>query len=321
MRKAPSPLDKIPTEHRASTVEEFWELLSPRKYLFGPRNEPIFRGQASNAWGLEPSILRKQNHPVHSSVLFRSSPEVSENQIVAEIYALHIFASYCDSSGLRIPGDSQEFRKRLDPTKVMDSFIVHRKIWPSNEYFEIMALAQHHGLPTRLLDWSRRSYVAAYFAASGALRDGRRRGRLAVWALNTENTKFKLKNVEVIPVPGSNNANIAAQSGLFTLLRQEYTMGKPFKGPHCLVDYVRSCGSDDLAKVTLPVREAPKIIDLCERYGVTAATLYPDFYGAAKATLDSLACWSKSEWTDGRDIRTQAAPRCAKSSIKAKPPS
>ena len=316
-REMPSPSDEIPKMYPASTAEEFWGFLSPQKFLFGPHERPIFRGQANGELGLEPSILRNKNHPVRSSVLFRSSSEVSENQIVAEIYGLHIFAVYCDSSGLKIPGDSEEFRRKyLDPTKVVDSFILHRRVWPSNEYFEIMALAQHYGLPTRLLDWSRRSHVAAYFAASGALRDGKRRGRLAVWALNTENIKFNLKNVEVIPVPGSNNANIAAQSGLFTLLRQEYTMGKPFKGPDCLVDYARSCGSADLAKVTLPVLEAPKIIDLCERHGVTAATLYPDFYGAAKATLDSLACWSKSEWTDGRDIRAQVTPARAKPSTK-----
>jgi hypothetical protein len=62
------------------------------------------------------------------------------------------------------------------------------------------------------------------------------------------------------------------------------------------------------SQAKLPVQEAPKIIDLCERYGVTGATLYPDFYGAARATRDSLICWSKSEWTDGRDIRTQTLP-------------
>lgn len=294
-------------EYAASTVEKFWDYLSPQRYLFKPQSRPIFRGQTCETWQLEPSVLREKKHPIHSSVVFRSSPDTAENRIFTEITALNTFAHYCDSTGLRIPGDSEQLRKFLDPTKVMDDFIFKRRIWPSVEYFQIMALAQHHGLPTRLLDWSRRSYVAAYFAASGALKANLPpNGRLAVWAFNNED--IRLKSVKVVPIPGSNNANIAAQSGLFTLLTQEYTRGQPFMGPQCLDEYVISCGSQDLAKITLAASEAPRIIDLCERYGITAATLYPDFYGAARATLDSLACQKKSEWTDGRDVRAQTLP-------------
>jgi hypothetical protein len=292
-------------EYAASTAEEFWDILSPQHYLFSPYERCIFRGQSDYGWDLKPSILRNQNHPIHSTVLFRSSPETSDSRIFAEIATLSTFASYCDSTGLRIPFDSTEFRtKFLDPTNVMDSFIFHRRLWPSPEYYELMALAQHHGLPTRLLDWSHKSYVAAYFAASEAL-SNKVAERLAVWALNTQYTLPRLTKMEIIRVPGSNNANVAAQAGVFTLLRQEYTRGKPFDGPECLCDYAVSSGSNSLMKITLPLAEAPKIIDLCERHGITAAILFPDFYGAARATLDNQACWSRAEWTDGSDIRAK----------------
>jgi len=293
-------------EYAASAAEELWEVLSPQRYLFGPHERPIFRGHSDSAWELRPLILRDRNHPIHSAVLFRSRPETSDARIFAEIATLSTFANYCDSTGLRIPFDSKEFRTNfLDPTKVMDSFIFHRRLWPSPEYYELMALAQHYGLPTRLLDWSHRSYVAAYFAASAALSPRINNAeRLAVWALDAQ-MMLSLKRIEIIQVPGSNNANVAAQAGVFTLLRQEYAQGEPFTGPECLDDYVASSSSSPLIKITLPLTEAPKIIDLCERHGITQATLFPDFYGAARATLENQACWARAQWTDGRDIRAK----------------
>jgi hypothetical protein len=71
-----------------------------------------------------------------------------------------------------------------------------RDWWPPDELLSTLALAQHHGLPTRLLDWSRKAQIAAYFAASDALKRGKVDGdNLVVWALNTAALDYDLWNV------------------------------------------------------------------------------------------------------------------------------
>src|SRR5215213_10888066 len=48
-----------------------------------------------------------------------------------------------------------------------------------DDALEWLALMQHHGAPTRLLDWTRSPYVAAYFALDGDFGEAP-----AVWLIN-----------------------------------------------------------------------------------------------------------------------------------------
>ena len=73
----------------------------------------------------------------------------------------------------------------LDTTETA-KFIDEYGDWPPGEVVGVLALAQHFGIRTRLLDWSRRANVAAYFAAADAARAEVKAGFLAVWAIRVE---------------------------------------------------------------------------------------------------------------------------------------
>jgi len=276
-------------EHRASTANEFWECLSPEKLLFPPPCQLLYRGQANDSWGLTPAVLREENNP---KGIWGKMAIASDNQVFSEWAYIKTFVDYCDSIGVAIPNDSTAFRETfLSPeSHTFNKCVVNCSEWPTKELFELMALAQHHGLPTRLLDWTKRSFVAAYFAASDALAGScpitaPGSQRLVVWVLDIE-LRGLFRELEVIRVPGANSSNLAAQAGVFTLLRQSGHRGHQFEGPTNLDDYLSQQPKCPLKKVTLSIKAASDVIQLCEAYGVTGASLFPDYYGAVKSAKD-----------------------------------
>lgn len=73
------------------------------------------------------------------------------------------------------------------------------------DYLEWLALMQHHGAPTRLLDWTRSPYVALFFAIE---RPGDENGKAAVWAIDIDACKKSALSL-LVPLLGNQDAVIS----------------------------------------------------------------------------------------------------------------
>jgi len=153
-----------------------------------------------------------------------------------------------------------------------------------------LALAQHFGVPTRLLDWTLSPYVAAYFAFSG-LADRRhpddlRYGEVAIWALDTKVPIWSGDvGVEILSppsvssaFPGLDNPRMRNQAGKFTLVKSAVVS---------LEDYVTQFTGPEVAltKLTIPASEARRALADLDAMGIKATYLFPDLSGAASSAV------------------------------------
>lgn len=149
-----------------------------------------------------------------------------EFQCVKELNALMKFLSYADKVGLKVP-TNQKIRQLIE-SKFQNIFNHEEGIWPEDDFFELMALAQHYGIPTRALDWSYDYRVSLYFAIKNILNEdyltSEKPKNGVLWAFNYKYfdvnlmTRNKIYCTTHYRPEYNSNPNLNAQKGLFTFV-------------------------------------------------------------------------------------------------------
>lgn len=289
--------------HHFESAKSFWDQLRPEEILklLGHVSYPVYRGQGDSTWQLTPNSTRN----------FKNKSVVQQTQ--DEVILILKFIDNCNNIGIQVPSLTPAIYQKLIDLMSFTKFEDQSK-WPSPEFYEILAFAQHYGVSTRLLDWSSRSFVAVYFSASEAIKimaneisigkDPNLKRNLSVWILetgkiNTYNHNMGLARedfrnpINIVRIPSGINAHVAAQQGCFTIFRDiglQFTMDKIHD--MAIYDSSRTIDTSDmyfiegLHKFTVPYSEAVKLMKLCEQYNVSAASLYPTATGAGFAVKD-----------------------------------
>ena len=190
-----------------STSDEFLSAITlsgppPRKLGY---DLILFRGVANGSgpreYKLVPSALRLDNFASLSRLAGvgcrdeYAQAEWAQGRLEADV--IGSFFRFADVQGLPMPEVGIELRRTMQLPGTSGALfyggILNGGVWPPDVLLPMIGLAQHYGLPTRLLDWSRDALTAAYFAATGALRRVQRgesmhasENRLAVWIFNAE---------------------------------------------------------------------------------------------------------------------------------------
>ena len=191
-----------------------------------------FRGQSKASWNLTPKVFRRGVMLGYGeSALSPPSPEIVE-QTRAEYEAVRAFVELSDRVGLDLPGDVGRFRNHRD-RRGADADNFWREEWPDVNDLELLAVSQHHGVSTRLLDFTYNPLVAAFFAATDCLKRSELKeqfSEFAIWGIDLRffrtirNIANRLhgaggrtERIHEVQVPRHNNNFLRAQSGFFLM--------------------------------------------------------------------------------------------------------
>lgn len=217
-----------------------------------PEDEWIFRGQREFDWDLIPKIDRTEfkNYRVFRAPIWRR--EKHERRLLID------------------------FQKGARPHVAVD---------PTN-WWEWLAIAQHHGLGTRLLDWTANPLAALFFAVESQ----ESHGDSAVWCYHHEGKSwmseenrdpFQIREVTSFWPPHV-TPRITVQAGCFTAHPEP---------PAPDDDHWRG----DRVRIRITKGARHNLRRALAKVGVTKAALFPDLEGIAATTNYRLTTLGRGE--------------------------
>lgn len=216
----------------------------------------IFRGQSCATWKLETAFDRKFAN-------LKGKPRQTRYDQMLRLFA-----------------------KNLSAFADRDASILLGKRLPEDEdagHSELEVLAQHHGLPTRILDWSLSIYVAAFFAFSKP--DECRSGLVSVWALNAETVKAEISDeqLEILDDFYSRNSRQLWQLGVFIRNRTSTTnLVDIFENPTDFVSAAAVSGVPMLTRFDIPLSSHDIAKDDLEMMRINSISLFPGIEGVVR---------------------------------------
>ncbi len=290
------------------TAAEFVERLRITHELWGrqPAWDWGFRGQGNAEWDLLPSAFRDGTLLSYANSTFRAPISELRHQHWCEFKLIQHFLYLADRVGLSVPGDAQHFRLPPTTDKRWTS-----DDWPQEDVLETLAIAQHHGVPTRLLDITHNALIAAFFAADDARDPKKVEGaeRFGVWAVDLSLVrqaaalrvkKGRQPRLIHVTAPRAGNSFLHNQDGLF-LLDREASGGweklRRFEKMDEVVDaiwqemladptedlpYYRPSPASPMVKITAPLSLAMDVLDLLDRDFYNRARIMPNHDNVVK---------------------------------------
>lgn len=305
------------------SYSEFVSYFNPKGKLVENLDSFIFRGESSAIYDLIPTALRPnitQNAKYKNFLceLEKNEWKYEYSQVFFEYIMLFLFYKSANKSGLKLPY-VQSFEKEQLSDKYNSSFFENLTKdtfgkWINEEFEELAALAQHYGVPTRLLDWSFDYKVAMYFAASNAcknrfdqlnqlkLEEVKANDYMVIWAIN-KNEVDKIKDIPLkFVVPNYyRNPNLNAQKGILSHWESRTIYNKPKSTASNIIDMTKRDFSSlpklllkysqnsklDVSKILykfkIPVLECAEMLDYLYNSGYNAANIFPGYDGVVKS--------------------------------------